>query len=43
MKNEKIAELREKFDKIINIKENVEFWYARDLQIQLVYTMEKFS
>ena len=38
MKNEKIAELREKFDKIINIKENVEFWYARDLQIQLGYT-----
>lgn len=38
MKTEKIAELKEKFDKIINIEGNVEFWYARDLQIQLGYT-----
>ncbi len=36
----KLVELKEKFDSIINKeeKENVEFWYARDLQIQLGYT-----
>ena len=36
----KLIELKEKFDSIINTeeKENVEFWYARDLQIQLGYT-----
>jgi len=35
----KIAELKEKFDSILNTeeKENVEFWYARDLQKQLGY------
>jgi len=35
----KIAELKEKFDAILNTeeKENVEFWYARDLQKQLGY------
>ena len=32
--------LKEKFDSIINTveKENIEFWYARDLQFQLGYT-----
>ena len=36
----KLIELKEKLDSIINTeeKENVEFWYARDLQIQLGYT-----
>lgn len=35
----KLIELKEKFDSIINTeeKENVEFWYARDLQVQLGY------
>lgn len=35
----KIAELKEKFDDILNTeeKENVEFWYAKDLQKQLGY------
>lgn len=35
----KIAELKEKFDAILNTeeKENIEFWYARDLQKQLGY------
>ena len=35
----KLIELKEKFDSIINTeeKENVEFWYARDLQTQLGY------
>lgn len=33
----KIIELKEKFDSIINTKENLEFWYARDLMIQLGY------
>lgn len=35
----KILELKEKFDSIINTeeKDNIEFWYARDLQIQLGY------
>lgn len=35
----KLIELKEKFDSIINTeeKENVEFWYARDLQLQLGY------
>ena len=35
----KIVELKEKFDAILNTeeKENVEFWYARDLQKQLGY------
>lgn len=35
----KLIELKEKFDSIINKeeKENVEFWYARDLQNQLGY------
>ena len=35
----KLIELKEKFDSIINTeeKENIEFWYARDLQIQLGY------
>lgn len=35
----KLIELKEKFDSIINTeeKENVEFWYARDLQAQLGY------
>lgn len=35
----KLIELKEKFDSIINKeeKENIEFWYARDLQIQLGY------
>ena len=35
----KLIELKEKFDSIINTeeKENMEFWYARDLQIQLGY------
>ena len=39
MKKTKIAELKEKFDAILNTeeKENVEFWYARDLQRQLGY------
>lgn len=36
----KIVELKGKFDAILNTeeKENVEFWYARDLQILLGYT-----
>lgn len=34
----KLIELKEKFDSIINTEEKVEFWYARDLQIQLGYT-----
>ena len=36
----KLIELKEKFDSIINTeeKENIEFWYARDLQLQLGYT-----
>ena len=36
----KLIELKEKFDSIINTeeKENIEFWYARDLQTQLGYT-----
>ena len=36
----KLLELKEKFDSIINTeeKDNIEFWYARDLQIQLGYT-----
>lgn len=35
----KLIELKEKFDSIINTeeKEHVEFWYARDLQVQLGY------
>lgn len=35
----KILELKEKFDSIINTeeKDNIEFWHARDLQIQLGY------
>ena len=35
----KLIELKEKFDSIINMeeKDNIEFWYARDLQIQLGY------
>ena len=35
----KLIEKKEKFDSIINTeeKENIEFWYARDLQIQLGY------
>ena len=35
----KLIELKEKFDSIINTeeKENIEFWYARDLQVQLGY------
>ena len=37
----KLIELKEKFDSIINTeeKDNIEFWYARDLQIQLGYTL----
>ena len=36
----KLIELKEKFDSIINTEEKdyIEFWYARDLQIQLGYT-----
>lgn len=36
----KLIELKEKFDSIIDTeeKDNIEFWYARDLQIQLGYT-----
>ena len=36
----KLAELKEKFDSIINTdeKENIEYWYARDLQVLLGYT-----
>ena len=30
--------LKEQFDSIINVKEDVEFWYARDLQKILGYT-----
>jgi len=35
-----LIELKKKFDSIVNTeeKENVEFWYARDLQQQLGYT-----
>ena len=35
----KLIELKEKFDSIVNTedKENIEFWYARDLQQQLGY------
>ena len=35
----KLVELKEKFDAIINTeeKQNVEFWYARDLQLKLGY------
>lgn len=36
-KKEKIMELKKKFDSIINTEKSVEFWYARDLQIQLGY------
>ena len=38
-KKSKLIELKEKFDSIINTaeKDNIEFWYARDLQIQLGY------
>lgn len=38
-KKSKLLELKEKFDSIINTeeKDNIEFWYARDLQIQLGY------
>ena len=38
-KKSKLIELKEKFDSIINTeeKENIEFWYARDLQTQLGY------
>ena len=34
-----LIELKEKFDSIVNTeeKENIEFWYARDLQVQLGY------
>ena len=37
---DQIIELKKKFDSIINTeeKDNIEFWYARDLQIQLGYT-----
>ena len=34
----KLIELKEKFDSIINTEEKVEFWYARDLMVQLGYT-----
>ena len=36
----KLAELKEKFDSIINTEENekIEYWYARDLQALLGYT-----
>ena len=36
----KLAELKKKFDYIINTeeKENIEYWYARDLQVLLGYT-----
>ena len=36
----KFAELKEKFDSIINTaeKEKIDFWYARDLQDLLGYT-----
>lgn len=39
-RREQIQELKEKFDSIINKEETqgVEFWYARDLQVQLGYT-----
>lgn len=39
-KKSKLAELKEKFDSIINTeeKENIEYWYARDLQVLLGYT-----
>ena len=39
MEKAKLVELKAKFDSIINKeeKENVEFWYARDLQNQLGY------
>ena len=39
LKKSKLLELKEKFDSIINTeeKDNIEFWYARDLQIQLGY------
>ena len=39
----KLIELKEKFDSIINTaeKENIEFWYARDLQIQLGYKRQE--
>ena len=35
----KLIELKEKFDSIINTeeKDKIEFWYARDLQVQLGY------
>lgn len=36
----KLAELKKRFDSIINTeeKENIEYWYARDLQALLGYT-----
>ena len=37
-KSDTIKMLKEQFDVIINIEEDVEFWYARDLQIKLEYT-----
>lgn len=38
-KKEKLIELKEKFDSILNTEEtgNIEFWYARDLQEKLGY------
>jgi len=37
-KSDTIKMLKEQFDLIINIEEDVEFWYARDLQERLGYT-----
>jgi len=40
----KLAQLKERFDSIINTEQNIEFWYARDLQKQLGYKRwENFS
>ena len=36
-KSDTVKMLKEKFDVIINVEEDVEFWYARDLQEQLGY------
>lgn len=33
-----INDLKKQFDLIINVEENIEFWYARDLQMKLGYT-----
>ena len=38
MKKELITKLHKNFEEFVHIEDEIEFWYARDIQVLLEYT-----